>query len=364
MESGDAQKNVTYEGSPEVSVKPTHIPERQKIIDGLDLDRIKHPDIHYAQSPHFIVIFQDNKIYEDFDTPTLQGPEDMAYYLEGGLKIAKDLFQIEMPDTFQVVRVSRRDRNGLINGLHTYGRESPTSSSWSHARFSKTTTRKKPDSELTPAAYTTSLHEAIGHGILAPALFSKEAYFIPFLHEGLATFFDHFGSGKDAHDYLRLHMINHARDKFTDFMGEWKKISDDQLIKMINQKGRTDFSIANCFSLSSETDNILDRYDTSPNDSDYLKGGSFIKYFIDTFGVNNFKRWVGNVNRQNFIQSMEEISGLSIGEIEAGWKKSVLDNFIESQAVTDQLENVTLKDQTRNYNELRMINDLYQKYSS
>ncbi len=182
MENVGLDSSVKYEGSSENQINSSHLQERQRVIDGIHFDSIRNRDIHFAQSPHFIVVFKDNKPYEDFDAPTLEGPEDLAYYLEGGLKIATDTFELEQLDTFQVLQVKRDGRlmSLVQHGAHFGNRTGQFNfKEWDHARFSNVGPRGKSKALFTPTAYTVALHEAIGHGYLAPALLSEEAQEIP-----------------------------------------------------------------------------------------------------------------------------------------------------------------------------------------
>ena len=371
MENVDLNPSVKYEGSIENQINPNHIQERQRVIDGIRFDSIRNRDIHYAQSPHFIVVFKDNKPYLDFDAPTMEGPEDLAYYLEGGLKIATDTFELEPPDTFQVLQVKRGGRfmSLVQHGLHYGNRMGQFKfEEWDHARFSKVSPRGKSKALFTPTVYTVALHEAIGHGYLAPALLAEEAQLIPFLNEGLSTYIEYVASGRNPHDYLRMEMFQHGLDRFQNIWGKWKNMTDEQIRAAIAKKTLgSSLSVRNTFKLTRHGEDVARRSYTSVRNGfspvDYSKGGSFIKYFIDRFGIEAFKKWAAKVDRKNFVASMEEITGVNSGEIEQGWKEEVLNGFMMTPQLTSRLEGVTLEEQVQRHQEMTRIRDIYETHA-
>lgn len=352
-------------------IPPTHLQERQKVIDGIRYDGIRNRDIHFAESPHFIVVFKDTEPYKDFGAPGLEGPEDLAYYLEGGLKIATDAFGIETPDTFQVLQIKRGGRfmSMVHSGLHFGNREGQFKfKEWDHARFSESGTRGKSKALFTPKAYTVALHEAIGHGVLAPALLSEEGQLIPFLNEGLSTYIEYVASGRNPHDYLIGQMFDHGLEKFQNLLGEWKEMTPEQTASALTKQGISDISVANLFRLISEKEDVTKRDYASvkngtPNHADYTKGGSFTKYFIDRFGVEAYKRWAGSVTRTGFVPSLEDATGLTLKEIESGWKQEVLKGFMTSPEITGKIEGGALEDQITRYEDAKRVRDIYLVHS-
>lgn len=370
MEITNQDPLVKYEGSPQDQVPPSHVQERQKVIDGIRSDGVKNPDIHFSESPHFIVVFRDNQPYEDFDAPGFQGPEDLAYYLEGGLKIAIDTFGIQTPDTFQVVRVERGGRMRMTQGTHHHNQEGLISiKNYDHARFNKVKSRGKTIKPLIPLAYTTALHEAVGHGVLAPGLLSDEGREIPFLNEGLSTYIEHLASGRNPHDYLISEMHSHALSRFQNLWGKWKEMKPEQIAFATTQRGINDLSVANLFKLTANGEDVTKRDYASirngaTNYADYSKGGSFTKYLIDKFGIETYKRWVSTVTRAGFVHSLEQATGLKLEELERGWKQEVLRGFMTSPEITGKIEtSTTTEDQVKAYEDAKRVRDIYLVHS-
>lgn len=55
-----------------------------------------------------------------------------------------------------------------------------------------------------------------------------------------------------------------------------------------------------------------------------MQGGSFIKYFIDNYGMVNFKRLVDGVTPTNLVTNLECLTKKPLSELELGWKNTVL----------------------------------------
>lgn len=370
METTDQGPIIKYDGTPHDQVPATHLQERQKVIDGIRFDSIRNPDIHFAQSPNFIVIFKDNEPYKDFDVPGFQGPEDLAYYLEGGLKIATDTFGIQTPDTFQVVKVERGGRMRITQGTHHHSQEGLILvKNYDHARFNKVKSRGKTIKPLTPLAYTVALHEAIGHGVLATALLSDEGQEIPFLNEGLSTYIEHVASGRNPHDYLISEMHDHAISRFQNLWGIWKEMKPEETVFATTQRGINDLSIANLFKLTANGEDVTKRDYASirngaTNYADYSKGGSFTKYLIDRFGIETYKKWALNVTRAGFVPSLEEATGLNLEELERGWKQEVLRGFMTSPEIAKKIESrTTTEEQINVYEDAKRVRDIYLVHS-
>jgi hypothetical protein len=272
-----------------------------------------------------------------------------------------------LPDTFQVVDVYRGGRfKSLIEGGSHSGRQRGWSfTEWERARFNKVNARtKKQKGE--PEIYQTTLHEAIGHGYIAPSILpaswnTEDGYF-PFITEGLATYVEYAGLGKNPHDYFRKTLAYLAFEKFTDIDGKWKELDSAQVSKKIQEKSSIyDMSIRDVFRIFSD-EKILSK-DRSHDLSDYVRGGSFIKFFIDRFGMDKFRSWARTTNRGNFSANTMEITGMKTEDIERDWRREVLDGFIDNPLLNEDEETFTDKHRDQRLENRRQALGVYFLYS-
>lgn len=354
--------------------------ERSKIVANLKKEQEKGK-VLYAETDNFIVVYRDiPKIYRKFDSWLDTHPRALAQHLEIKLEEAKEHFQFDIPDTFQVVEV--KSGGLLLGGYHTGKRRGILSlKEWEHARYSKVFSEKRKDAFVEPAIYSTAVHEAIGHGIIDKELIGEYATppykrkpELNFLIEAIATYTEYTLSGADPHDYFRDAMREVALLQFAGLDGKWKlgSLTEEQTRKRVKKvsKAGVGFSVSEVFKLKG--DGLKDAESVKPKDGDnlndlfarYSRGGSFVKFMVDRYGIETFKRWTSQLNSSDFFESLEQVTGKTVSEIEREWKDEVLTDLFLDNPITEERER-GLREETKRERagQRKLIMDLYRKYS-
>ena len=356
--------------------------ERSELIAGLQGEQAQGR-LLFAETDHFIVVYRDiPEIYREFAGWMDTHPAALAQHLEAALGEAKDLFRVTLQDTFQVVEVKK---GGLfsLGGVHTGGKRRLLSlKEWEHARFSQVYSRKRRAGFTEPAIYGFAVHEAIGHGVIGRALFGDEVFRkapnkispeLDFFLEGIATYTQYSLSGVDPHDYMRQAMLDAALLRFTDLTGRWRlgTLPEDEMIEHVRRFSRNDgFSISGVFKLQQrgegrgESQDTTDKVDLKALFAKYSRGGSFVKFLIDRYGVEAFKQFSRQASSGDFFASLVQVTGRTVEAIEREWKEAVLtDAFLYNPMIEAAERGLSAGRRSELETQRRSILDVYREYS-
>lgn len=312
--------------------------ERMRIVDRLDGEAQYNPDLQYFTTNHFIVIFRGREnINKKLGGFAEEQPSGLANFLENRVERVASELQIQLPDTFQVVEVSKSGGWLINHGTHYGDREGVYKHKvWEKARFNKV---KLTDGVVNgyPELYYNASHEAIGHGILGEVLFNQwnsASWQSSFLVEGLAVYGANLAVDKDSHFDFLAHIVQGAED-FRAFTGKFKidEMTDNDLVTFSGKKpflkGDDFLSARDAFSLiDQKTGKGVNRSQVAFGPQhDYYRAPSFIKHIVDNYGVDVVEEWLKMAEFHNFFTSLETLTGKRLSEIEQDWKRSVLSNF-------------------------------------
>lgn len=331
--------------------------ELGQYLDRLKAEQGKKPDTLFHASEHFLVVYDavgkalgDSRLWLDTH------PSALAEYLEGKLRDAQERFHTNLPvNTFQVVRVGKPGMflGKVFEGYHKGDQEGLTrfSRRWNHARFS-TVYAIDYGTSNEPSFYQNAIHEAIGHGYIEPQLFlgSKDKKDLRFLHEGFVTYLTDVATGINPHEQLTQRIVRTAEYMLTDPKGNWipdYKSQEQAEVLLEQAKDGQGFELSDLFLLRGKKSDVTKRGLKTNNY--YYRGNSFVKYFLDTYGLSKFKYFVAQISRDNFFDLLTAVTGNSIQEIEEGWRQEVLENnFVSNQPIDDQDEtDITRKSQIK-----------------
>lgn len=335
-------------------------------------------DRTYAASDHFIVVYKNiPNIYRKFGSWLDTHPLSLAAFLEGELPKAVNHFQIDTANTVQVVDIRSGGFLDYMHGYHSGSRRHILSfeidaeeekKKTSGIGFSHVFPRGKDEFGKRPDIYETAIHEAIGHGIVTPALLGDEeskAREVRFLEEGLAEYTTDLLIGRDSHDVIARQMVDDALLVYYKVkIDGTDAYSREEIIKRLDEKGfLTNVSLANYFKLKFDDLDIAKSNDSlSARVPDYYRGASFVKYLIDTYGVEQFKSWAKNVTPESFYTTLETAFGKPRDVIESEWKKAVMKNDFKDNPL---LKNQHLGFDTDQHKQegLDWVNSIFQTYT-
>ena len=353
--------------------------ERKKLLYQLEKDQ-KKGKLLFASTDNFIVIYKDiPTIYRKSGSWLDTHPKSLADFLEIKLKSAINHFQLDPPQNIQVVEAKK----GFIlssQGQYTDNTKGVLSfKEWENTKFSHVySNRRRQEGFKEPIIYQSAIHEAIGHGVLMNNFLTEEAVNaigenagLSFIKEGLAVYAEYYLSGLDTHDYLRSMMEYHARMQLSNLDWDLKidNLTKKQIKKRVQKVGFVGFSIAGVFSLSNKdlspsSINSNNKEELNSFFGKYYRGGSFVKYFIDRYGMSTFKNWTKSLNTKNFYVSLEEVSRKSIKDIEQEWRDDVLtEKLFNNPIIEDEERKLTEDQKQKRLNERKDIFHLYKQYS-
>jgi hypothetical protein len=336
--------------------------ERIKLVDELDEKMSRNPNLLYWSSNNFIVAFHNyTRISNRFGIEIT--PSNLATFLETSLTKVLAHFQIELPDTFQYLEVNeRKDPKSQASGYHHRGaKRAFLLKKWQHAGFSEV---NAPDSE-SDLFYESAAHEAIGHGYIEPQVLpdweKRDKKTVQFLREGLATYVQLLSIGVDPHDFMGDSLIDTAYLNLGfEINGE-----DGQLPQQVHtRRTGADIAIADVFRLVDREGKLPKSFLEYREYANYFMGASFIHFFVENFGMEKFKKWVKNIDSNNFLETLRSETGYSLKDIQDAWKKrvlegSVIDNKIRAIATKDLSED----DKEFNQSNYVKIKGIFEQYA-
>lgn len=313
-----------------------NLAERNKLASTLNHESNRKHGFRYSVTDHFVVIYKNiQDIYKAFGAWIDADPNSLARLLEARLPKILSHFNLLEPKTIQVVNVRKSTLlNVFVAGEHLRPKKDSSTLSYNNVFFSKTKASEDSISliEDKPSIYTTAIHESIGHGIVGTALmgsFENKARNIRFLEEGLASYATDIVNDRNSHQIMQRVI---AHDAGWVFGKKGMSVSEDEIKHGFEKAGNFLFTggipLREFFKLKSA------KFDASKTAGfeggglkkviTYYRGASFIKYLVDTFGISKFKSWVRDVSSDNFYNSLSLSFGVSVEELEKGWRDSVL----------------------------------------
>lgn len=348
------------------------VQERKELIDKFDKRIAKDFSFRYWASNNFLVAFEDTYSLEKKIGPE-RTPEALANFLEEKLAFFQNHFGVDLPDTFQVVNLVKGGIFRFIEGgTHLGGSKGMLAfKSYEHARFNKVIHKKrKNEFSDEPIVYQFAVHETIGHGYIEPVVLPSweklEQKPVQFLREGLATYIELKAVGVNLHDYMGKQILAAADMAFTDLFGGWRlgSLTEEELkAKFSRVQGYLGVKMDSIFKLRENTKIKKELLDYM-NLHNYYGGGSFTTYMIDIYGIDKYKQWVKNINEENFISSLEEVTGKPIEDIEEEWKQIVLSGSVINNGMVER-EEVKLDEaeKEKRFAMRQQIKEVFKKYS-
>lgn len=327
------------------------------IVERFKTQTAKNPSFCFAQTPHFLVAYESAE-RQFIQTPTWidSDPLGLAQYLEAELLLAANHFQLCVPSTIQIVSI-RQPRWWLpseLKGLHLQSHtslmgflhaEKLKNASWNVIFLSRGSPK-----EVVPFFYECAVHESIGHGFILDSLLrrwkEKTENNIPFLSEGIAQYIERLHFPAQEHDGLILHVLFRALRAFPQL---GKKFTFEGLSTHFLS---TEMSHYHHFGI--KTDLVFNLRQARVGkrwfqkvlggEDHYWRGQSFVTTFIYRFGVEAFCHWASYVEAETFEESLMEVTGLSIDEIEWLWRNDILESFDVSRVSNWLVEKARLED--------------------
>jgi hypothetical protein len=304
--------------------------EREKILHQYSKKESKNPNFLFDASDNFIVSFDDaSKIRKKLKESPDIAPKNVVEYLDSNLPEVLALFQLDQPEGFQVVHVTTG--GGLSKffaaGLH-FGKQDGEFSThkWSEAYFNKVFPQPLRHTQSEHfGIYDIAVHEALGHGIAQVGLkVGSEAFQL--VTEGIPTYVDRVIKNENPHDEFRYNLFLIGNERFTNMSGRWTldEMPHSQIVKVAQKPAfLRDMSLVKSFSL----DSTIGTTDRLP----YMRGCSFIDYFLNSYGLQAFKQLVGQVNKSNFHSRLQDLTSKTVEQLESEWKEVVLaENFFDN----------------------------------
>lgn len=361
---GSMAEVITPEVKTSSSQKTDLSSERFQIVDKLDKELEHDSHLAYFTTTNFIVVYRDiPEIYKSFSGWLDTDPSSLGMYLEDKLGVVQRHFGIHDLKGFEVVQVKKGGIfNFFMGGSHSGGRRTQIDidDPYEEARFSHVFSRGKGKRSPEPSIYSTAVHEAIGHGFINTTLMEGKNpdRRMGFVEEGLASYISDIAGSISSHDVLVETMIEGANWVFPQNLRNFE-LSEEDLKKKMRKTGfMNNIPLADLFKLKSTSfqadKNRKSMAGSLPN---YARGASFIKYVIDAFGIDKFKKWLNRINKINFYDGLREVYGVEIDELEEGWKNAVLRNSFK--------DNPFIKSNKfqQSDDELEWIRSLYDRYS-
>lgn len=314
----------------------TRYGEKGLIIKGLKEKQQQKPDLRFASSPHFTVVYQDLKQTGQKLEPFMDtDPASLAKILEYSLPRVLNHFQIRDNNSLQVVDVAGSPKDGRNSKLAgSYDGESSNEHkirSPKHAKFSRAFPVKGQSGPY-PYFYSSAVHEAIGHGFVEQELLAawtpdgQNPYF--FMAEGIANYVTDYVLRINPHVEFGNELLNlyDAIDNMTN--NDLSNPLSPFRAKAFAQRilDGFDFSLSQAFDLKNAFgQQPSDKTKWVPNNY-YLRGPSFVKYFIDTYGMQNFHAITSGLNlkQPNFYRALIDVTQKPLEEIREEWKNTVL----------------------------------------
>lgn len=333
--------------------------------------REQYPQATSARSDHFTVIFSDPEALGTGKTGGGMNPVRLAEYLEGKRSVALTHMQLpgtNSPELLFIESVQDNDLPFPPEGRHIRSR-SMTGDPIGDGNI----VRLHPRNRITNINYTRtddlhniSVHEAIGHGNIETQ-FRNGQLPIKFIREGLADYITHYCTGNNPHDVIGAYLVDTAYLAFEQARRKVKKgISERKKTDICVPFQKTDMSISGVFVLRQGETGFI-RSEAQSRLDVYFRGASFVKYFIDTYGVDKFKAWLNNITRENCYETLTEITGKSLDEIETGWKESVLQDghIVDNPHILGQEVETNLDPRQRQQKrqERETIQAIYEQYA-
>lgn len=322
--------------------------EKCAVIEKFRAEQEREPSIKIGQSEKFVVVYRDApKIYESFGAWIDTDPSALAEYLEQRLAALAEHFRVTVPNRFYVVEVIKgamfkvlyRSGENMWNVSRHHFPESDGVKFWDYANFSKVYSRwSYTDKKGKPNIYKVAVHEALGHGFIEKELIPDDTPEIHFLIEGLASYVQYAGAGLNPHDYFREILVILAEGHFSSLFYGWvlDRDSPKEITKKMREQDPIFGSLMDAFFLDGPKSNIFGA-GMFKKTGDYPRGCSFVKYLIDSYGVDMFKDWIYQVTRENFFSSLELMTRKSMPVIEEEWKQEVLNReFLECDDASKQ----------------------------
>lgn len=326
---------------------------RQKAVLEIEKAQQKDPSFSYGASDHFITIYKDPRVYSDFG---LQ-PPSLNAHLESALAHASQHFGIEVPPKLHAIGIGTSKFLGMqiVEKPYDYKEKA-----WKYALgaksesifgirpqsgiiFSDIASSRKKGVGGKPAVFEDAVRIGVGEGFILPALMTEWAEDWSNLHllrDGIGYYIHFMESGVNPHDVMRKEMVDYAMqpERFGKIGGDFRdpqSMSADKIIKLLGKREgmRGNISMARMFALRAKNDRFTyDRDGRSQltSESAYYRGASFVKYLIDTLGIDGFKNLVAKISTGSLERDLQGKVGMSISDVERGWKNAVLQGFEEN----------------------------------
>lgn len=310
--------------------------ERNKLVDSLGRESKRKHNFLYSATDHFVVIYRDvPDIYKVFGTWIDTDPDSLAQFLESKLPKVLSHFDLKEPKMFQIINVRKESFLNIFEGGRHVGSKKNSPTLAYNDVFSKKSQASEGSVFLIedePFIYSTAIHESIGHGVVSTALMGSlenKARGIRFLEEGLAAYATDIANDRSSHQVVQkviAHDVSWVLGK------KGMSASEDEVKYEFEKAGNflttSGIPLKDFFKLKSAK---FDASKTAGSEGGgleiiftYYRGASFVKYLVDAFGIGKFKSWIKDVSSDNFYDSLSKTFGVSVEELEKGWRDSVL----------------------------------------